>query len=214
MNIDRNLLKNHDTPESQRRTADPSPETRVTINISMPKLKRPSIPKWPWRKLAVYTGVVVGMIVLGLIIHAAVTAVIDYRRENAAKNRIDMIEQRQAPTFKPLVPKDKASAVTKTAAYDAKRDSYSYNDTFKGVGVVVSQQRLPKSADATTVAKIAKSMNATTPIIAGGSTAYLASDAAGAQTVVMSSGSVLVFIQSSFAHSVDDWKGYLDTLQS
>lgn len=192
-----------------------APQTNVNISIALPKLKKPTLPKLPYKKIAIWTGVVVTVLVISLVAHKVIVSVMDHRKEVQAAHALSLAKSVAKPTFTPLLPKGKSQDIGKTASFDGSRDTYSYGDTFNGTPLIVSQQPLPANFDSAqaAVTKIAKSLNATTPIISKVGTAYLSTDSkSGAQTIVFSNNGVLVFVQSSFNHAASDWKYYLDSL--
>lgn len=124
------------------------------------------------------------------------------------------------PTFKPLAPQSSATAATSgtpQVAYDSARNTYSFTDVLKQKPIVVSQQPIPsKFSDANTaVSKIAIAMGAKESVDTAIGTAYVLTDTkANAQTIVFTKNNLLVFIQSPFTHPNEDWKHYIEALNT
>ncbi len=124
------------------------------------------------------------------------------------------------PTFQPLAPVDSTNNGihgTPQVAYDGKRNTYSFTDTLAGQAIVVSQQPIPATyktaVDA--VSKIAVSLKASQTLATSSGAAFIANDAkSNAQTIVFSKNNLLVFVQSPFAHTSDQWQAYINGLQT
>lgn len=122
-------------------------------------------------------------------------------------------------TFTPVVPRNKPDLATPQAgksAYDSKKNVFSYTDTLKGTGLVVSEQPLPKqfkSGDEAVVS-ITKNLNANEAIKTATGKGSIATDAKSqAQTVVYTSDNLLIFVQSPFVHPLSEWQLYLASLK-
>jgi hypothetical protein len=203
-----------------------APKTNVTINIHVPKLRlpsnkirlpksRPRLPDLPYklivkRLVPVAVVVVCAFIVYGVISH--IQGKSGRQAEAAPSGAVAT-----APSFKPAVPKDRPelanAANNSKAAFDGNRDVYSFQDTLLGTTLIVSEQPLPAkfSSAEQAVSQIAGAMGAKEPI--PGRNALMKTEAKnGSQTIVTSVKGLLVFIQSPFRHSAEDWKNYLGTL--
>lgn len=212
------------TPRPQQATASTQPQppvtaapsTNVSINISLPKFKKPQLPKLPYKKIAIYAAAALAIFALGIAIKTGVQA---YQKSHKVQEAASALQaasggqpDRQAPSFAPLTP---AGQSPKTNSYDAAKDSYNYVDQIKGTQLLVSQQTLPAkfSASPAQLADFAKSLKASATLPVNKGTAYLATDAkSGQQMVIMASDNVLLFAQSAFQHSTADWANYLNTL--
>lgn len=123
------------------------------------------------------------------------------------------------PTFKPVTPVNKTELANGEAgktSYDTKHSVFSYADTVKGNAVTVSQQPLPTSFSSPekAITTIAKSLNATQPIVTNRGTGYVFTDPKShAQTVVYSFNNLLIYINSPFTQQASDWKSYLENLK-
>lgn len=203
------------TPVQNPDSAPAAKTTNVNINISLPQLKKPKLPDWPYKKILIIAAAAVVIFALGLAIK---TGIQTYLRSHKAQEAASALQaapvaaKKLNPSFKPLVP---AGAQPQTAAYDGAKDSYSYQDQIKGMQLMVSQQTLPAkfSASPAQLAAFAKSLQAQAAVSVSDGTAYLATDAkTGGQTVVMASRGVLLFAQSPFKHSDSEWASYLNGL--
>lgn len=126
-----------------------------------------------------------------------------------AEDGIDL----KTPAFKPLIPADKKNIRQK---YDPQRRVISYNDELAGTKIVVSQQALPeafKLDPEITVEEMAKKFNATTPIKAGGITAYAGKSADGPQSIVFHASGKLVFIYAPQEMAQEHIITYIKLLQ-
>lgn len=93
---------------------------------------------------------------------------------------------------------------------------FAYLDTIDGVPVSVSQQPLPRSFESDTnnqVAELAKKFNATDTINAGGATAYVGTSSKGPQSVIFTSGDLLILIKSEKKISDASWAKYAESLK-
>lgn len=197
--------------------------TNVSINISLPKLHRPKLPplpKLPYKKIAIITGIVVAVAIIGLVARHFIDQSLTRHRESQAAHQAAAATTPtlSKPNFIPVVPQSEASlaSVGPKSAYDGTRNTYSYSDTFQGTSLTVSQQPVPASFKSATAAitTVAKSLGAATPVLANNGTGYLATDTkSGSQTVVFALNDVLIFVQSPFKHSAADWASYLGTLK-
>ncbi len=122
------------------------------------------------------------------------------------------------PSFTPVVPGAKASLGTPDnvhSRYDATKKSYSFLDTLDGKQITVSQQQLPANGTTAsdTVAKVAKSLNATTQFKTGYGTVYaFTSQKYGYQSLVFSIRDLLMFANSPSAISNSKWIDYINAL--
>ncbi len=190
--------------------------TNVNISISLPQLKKPKLPDWPYKKILVIAAAAAVVFALGLAVKTGVQSYLKSHKAQEAASALQAAptaaKAKLNPSFKPLVP---AGAQPQSATYDGQKDSYSYQDQIKGMQLMVSQQTLPAkfSASPAQLAAFAKSLQAQAAVSVNSGTAYLATDAkTGGQTVVMASRGVLLFAQSPFKHSDTEWASYLNNL--
>ncbi len=197
-------------PEAKKPMSDSN--TNVTININLPKIPKPRLPKLPWRRIITWAIIGIILVVISIVLRYGIGYIVEQRRIEKIRNEPAVIEK-TTPSFAPVVPKTNPGVV-QTAAYDGKRDTYSYSDKLKGTELVVSQQPLPSGASGKVLLdKVAKSIDATTPLLLSSGTAFMASNqSTGSQTIVMSTATTLVFVQSPFKHSSEEWISYLNNL--
>jgi hypothetical protein len=187
----------------------------------MPKLpkSKPKLPAWPYRRLAIRVGLIVVLLAASLGVYKLISGVLEAKPKLATGSHQSGAATSVKPPFTPVAPKDKpelAQGGSDKTAYDGNRDVYSYTDSLLGTSLTVSQQvRPPNFASAQqAVSQVAKSAGAREPIQFKDGTAYLSTDAkTGAQTIIASVKELLIFIQSPYRHSAQDWQAYLDSLQ-
>jgi hypothetical protein len=201
----------------------------VTININFPKLHlplsrlkklpkiKPRLPTWRYKLILKRLAGIGVVLACGLIVYGVVSHI---ESKSGKKVTADSSTAKAAvPSFTTAVPKNRPelanAANNPKAAYDSNKGVYSFQDTLLGTTLIVSEQALPAnfSSAEQAVAQIAKSAGARDVINTGGVPAYMKTEASnGSQTIVTSVKGLLIFIQSPFRHSADDWKIYLQTL--
>ncbi len=202
-------------------SADP---TTIAVHISLPKLRRPHLPSLQYKRIAIWAAI--ACVVLGLIAGGVVVAGhFIHKSPQAASlsgNAAAIGRSLAKPTYAPVVPVSKpslaVSSTTSGAAFDGTKNAYSYNDTFMGTGLTVSEQPMPSKGYPSTQAaidKIAQNIGARTPVkVPNGTTGYLSNDVkSGNNIVVFTLNDLLVFIQSPFTHSASDWQLYIASLK-
>lgn len=94
---------------------------------------------------------------------------------------------------------------------------YSYNDELDGIGIEVTQQRVPesiKSSLAIELEKIAKNFQATIMMQVDENTVYSGiNEKSGTQTIITAKKDVLIFIKASTKIKEDSWVGYIAGLK-
>ncbi len=163
--------------------------------------------------------------VLVLIVGSSITEVVrhNHRRTEALKvaHRAGQNLTRVAtkPSFMPAVPVGKDYLATpdgKQSRYDGTHDTYSFADTLEGDHITVSEQPAPKkfaSGQDAVDSIAALSFKSAKRVSVGVTTAYIASfDKSEAQTAITTVNGLLVFVQSSAAHTASIWATYLATL--
>jgi hypothetical protein len=198
----------------------PAGDTSISINITLPKLHRPTLPRLPYKRIGL---VIVAVAILGTAgwvgYHFVKQAQLHRKQEEAAHAAaLINLPTFSKPNFTPVTPASKPNlaAAGQQAAFDGSKDTYSYVDNFNGTQLTVSQQPLPAAfkTPQQAVTAIAKSLGALTPIITNSGTAYMNTDSrSNYQTIVYSTGGLLIFIQSPFTHAVSDWTNYLNGLK-
>lgn len=92
---------------------------------------------------------------------------------------------------------------------------FAFVDTIDGTPVSVSQQPLPSSlkGGSDQIADLAKKFNATTPLEAGDTKAYLGSSVKGPQSVILTKKNLLILIKSQQEIPVASWVRYIEALK-
>jgi|GEM_PF-5424630 len=123
------------------------------------------------------------------------------------------------PKFNPAVPESKpqlATVHTGTSSFEPKHNVYSYSDSLRNNGIIVSEQPIPSnfSSNEQALTTVAKSLNATQSVTVGSTKAMIATNSkSNSQTVVYVYQDLLIFIQSPFTHTSPDWQAYLSSLK-
>jgi hypothetical protein len=154
---------------------------------------------------------------LALLAIAAAGAVFYYYPFNAgSKEPVETAAAatRTAPDYKPLVPSaEKATA----SSYDSKRNMVSYNVTFSGARMTVSQQGLPANftTDPSAIMKAADSIKATQQIETNRGMLFIAThEEAGDQLALIADKDVLIFIHADKKVEDATWKSFIDLLEA
>jgi hypothetical protein len=195
-------------------------DTNISININLPKIHRPHLPKLPYKRISAVIIIALLCIAGGWLgYHYINQARLNHRIEEAAHAAADAdIPKLTKPNFTPLVPSNQPnfSSVGQEAAFDATKDVYSYQDSLDGTQFTLSQQPVPAnfSSAKDAVQSVAKSLSASTALITKTGTAYLATDSqSNSQIIVYTVDDLLIFIQSPFTHPGSDWVNFLNTLK-
>jgi hypothetical protein len=196
--------------------------TNISIQISLPKLHKPELPALPYKRIARWAIIVA--VALTVVIGGLATAkhFIHHAPQAAATAGGYQALAAAAltkPSFAPIAPSTKPSLAevgNQGTSFDGTRDSYSYSDTIENVPLIVSQQPLPSkfSNAAKAVSTAAQAIGARQTITTKSTVAYMATSSKTTnQSLVFSLKGLLIFIQSDFPHSADDWKNYINSLQ-
>lgn len=138
---------------------------------------------------------------------------------NAASHETVKNSYQPSPTlnFTPLVPAQEPQlAQLGSKAYDNAHGAYTFDDTYLGEPVRVSEELIPPGFNATTSVKDATDsvMRAAQPFAAPSGTGYVGSSTTtGAQVVVAAQKGILIFVQTQYQHPGYAWKLYLNSLQ-
>ncbi|HSX33891.1 MAG TPA: hypothetical protein VLF91_06165 [Candidatus Saccharimonadales bacterium] len=206
----------------------------VEIKISMPAL--PKLPKLPRDNLFMRLRAVPGKVWLwiGLAVaiffvlptavhistshpapnHTANTTTIKGKATHAATGPV-----KGTPSYATVLPAGKS--ITSLGGWSrisppGRDPVYAYADSIGGVRIDVSEQPLPanfKSDTATQVANLAQNFNASEKLTVGGTTVYLGTSIQGPQSVILAKQSLLILIKSASTLTVDQWTGYINSLQ-
>lgn len=93
---------------------------------------------------------------------------------------------------------------------------YAFTDTLEGVSISVSEQPLPESSRgnaSSSLADIAKNLNATTKLDGGDTEIYIGNNSQGPQSVVFTKNYLLILIKSQNKISDTAWIQYINTLR-
>jgi len=209
----------HKAPVSHTNHDSVAPgDTNIAININLPKIHRPHLPKLPYK--------MIGFVLLGLLIFVLVLwgGYHLFHGSNQKQGKQTAYIRPAAthityskPDFSPVAPASEATLLNPGhgAIFDGVKDTYSYEDKLDNVEIIVSEQPIPSNFSSAKVAllSIAKSINAATLLVTKSSTGYLATDTvSNQQTVVYTLDNLLIFIQSPFTHPTSAWIGYLNSL--
>lgn len=207
---------NSATTPSQPKKDQNSTVHSVSINIALPKLKKPTLPKKlpklpknvTYKQLAISSSVLATVLVVGVI------ALFAHGGKSDTGNKGVLSASDQKPNFATLTPSDTAKASLQK--YDSRRKVATFTDSIGGVDITVSQQPLPdafkKDTDAQ-VKKLAEGFSANEVLSTANPTAYLGTDVKGPQTVIFSKNGLLVFILSTKEIDKHDWAEYITNLK-
>jgi hypothetical protein len=177
------------------------------------------------RRLLIGASAVAILLVAGLIgmqlQHAAHTKSAELAAQ-LITDKANNVAVNSQPTFTPVQSSQAltpaAGAATKQqTSYDGSKNTYSFTDTVGGKSILVSQQPVPnKFKNATeAVMTVAQSLGANESTSTDDGTAYIASDSkSNSQTVVFTKNNLLLFIQSPFKHTGNEWSSYINSLKS
>lgn len=197
---------------------DKGGETRaISIHISVPKFKKPILPKklpkgLTYKKLGFVAGAFIVVVVVGVIatqIHSS--------KGNESGQTGVLGAKDERPNFDYLLPNGKVSDTTgNTGSFNKESKTVSYADSIGGVKIVIHQTPLADELKNDTEAKVKEiaEKNAFSKTLATANpTAYLGTSARGQQTVMFSKKSLLVFIQSEEGIDEHDWAEYITNLK-
>lgn len=203
-------------PASARKIADPA---AVSINITIPKFKKPSVSALrkrlpaniPYKKVGLSAGSLVFVLGIGLV----AINVRHHKAGHSTDGKGVLSASDQKPPFPSLTPSgDSASPTDKK--YDPMKKVVSYTDTIGGVKITVSQQQLPggfQDNPQEKVKKLAEDFSATDVLSTANPTAYLGTSAKGPQTVIFTKNGLLIFMQSATKIDNHDWASYITSMK-
>lgn len=154
------------------------------------------------KKTALFT--VIGCLAVGVIGWGIVSS-----SSNAATKK---------PTYQTVLPKGKTINELggwKRVSPPNDQPVFAFTDAIDGVPVSVTEQPLPQSFKANAdsqVAELAKKFNATDKIDASGTDVYVGTSAKGPQSVIFTSGDLLILIKSEKKVSNASWAKYAASL--
>lgn len=198
-------------------------QTTFALHITVPKLS------WKWFRLPHYTRPSVAqvrywgvftVVVIGIGIGAR--GLVEWRTLGAGdigagNPAVQGAGTGKAPSFSPVFPSSRKEALAKTKhTYDSGRQLYSYQDSFEGAAITVSQQPLPTDIkkNPATLKDIAAKIGATEKVDTAFGSAYIAtSPNKSSQRVVAVYRDLLLFVETVKAYDAETWKFYLESLR-
>lgn len=194
-----------------------SPATAITINIGLPKLRKPIFPKIikSNAKPIIYTGG--GLVITGVLVGSLVLFRKNTISSTDTSDSTGVLSEKNAkPEFAYTVPDGEEKRIDGAVRYDAEKKVVNYKDSIGGVPIVISQQPLPtgfKEGTQDKVKKLAEEFAATEELVTANPTAYLGTSAKGPQTVIFAKNNLLIFIQSTKEIDKADWAQYITALK-
>jgi hypothetical protein len=188
----------------------------VSINISLPKFKKPTVPKnlpklpknLTYKQLGIGAGSLAVVLVIGVV-----ALNIKNKDHNTGEKGVLSAADQQA-NFDTLTPESSTKASDKR--YNTERKVVSFTDTIGGIDITISQQQLPDGFKDNTqeqVKKLAESFSANEVLSTANPTSYLGTSIKGPQTVIFTKNGLLVFIQSTKKIDNHDWAEYITNLK-
>lgn len=176
----------------------------IAIHIELPKFRLPSV-HIPWKRVLRWGALAAA--IMAIVIGTPILI----RHQTAEQKKNTAAIASSKPAYAPLQPEGQASG----ARYDSKRQLYTYNDTYKGLTISVSQQPLPEKlrGDVLKVKQLAETLGTVESFETTNGTAYIATDEnSGTQRVVVTHRQLLIFLQSNGTLSPVDWVSYVQNL--
>lgn len=197
----------------------PQNPAAVSINITIPKFKTPSIKKMaaklPKNLNYKQLGIGAGSLILAVSIGFGAYHLRGSNKPGTKGDKGVLSAHDQKPTFGTLTPSSDGT-VAADKKYDPQKKVVSYTDAIGGVTITVSQQQLPggfQDNPQEKVKKLAEDFSATEVLSTANPTAYLGTSAKGPQTVIFTKNGLLVFIQSANKIDTHDWAEYITNLK-
>jgi hypothetical protein len=193
----------------------------IAISLTIPKLKKPKIPKKHAKKaaralksapkwayaVAVLVALPAFLITLGVINHKPATK----KPSVQGESKVAIAD------FQTVTPDgDITNTTSQKVTYDPGKKVASFTDKINGYEVTVSMQKLPdtfKPNIADNVKKVADQFSATTVLAVDNGSAYLGTSAKGPQSVVGYRGDLLVFMKSDTKIDAKAWAEYFNSLK-
>ncbi len=188
-------------------TKDEEADRSIAININVPEVHLPRI-TFRW----VYMRWVLAAVI---IICALLGGRLWLGHNNAISQEMKQKQTQAKPSFAPLKPAGNEDQVNKNAAYNPQKQIYTFQDSYKGVSMVVSEQAIPVAVkdNPDTIKKAAASIGATDSFDTINGTVYIATaDKGGAQRLVLIHRQLLIFISSDGTLDNPTWAEYVQAL--
>lgn len=199
-------------------TRTSSPHAGISITVQIPPLRRPrlkakseakNLPELSRNRLLLRAAALPALLIVGSLVFYGVQAGPQKKTPTAPVATV-----RTQPDYKPLLPSAEKASTTK---YDAKRNLVTYNTTFSGARITVSQQPLPANFanDPAALQKAADTIKATQQIDTDKGPLLVATNPdTNDQFALYAAPKVLVFIHC--AGKLDDasWKAFIELLEA
>lgn len=199
-------------------TRTSSPHQGISITVQIPPLRRPRTSKKPGAgdlpelsrgRLIIRALALPMLLIVGSLVFFG-TQVGPQKKAPSAP----VATVRTGPDYKPLLPSAEKASTTK---YDAKRNLVTYNTTFSGARITVSQQPLPANfaKDPAALQKAADSIKASRQIdTAKGPLLVATNEDTNEQLALYATSKVLVFIHCAGKLDEASWKSFIELLEA
>lgn len=198
-------------------TRTTSPHAGISITVQIPPLRRPKTSAGAKDRMAQpKRGLLLRALVLPafLLAGSALFYNVQTNPDQKAPAKPVVVVERTQPDYRPLLPSAEKASTTK---YDARRNLVTYNTTFSGARITVSQQPLPANfaKDPEALTKAADSIKATEQIETAKGMLWLATNQeAGNQLALFADDQVLVFVHSESKMDEASWKSFIELLKA
>jgi hypothetical protein len=191
----------------------------VSINISFPKFKKPTVPKnlpklpknLSYKQLGIGSGALVAALLIGVV------AVNLHRGSNNKPDSTGVLSASdQKPSFPTIAPTGNSAGKASAMKYNAEHKIVTFVDSIGGVDINVTEQALPDNFKDNTddkVKKLAEGFSANEVLSTANPTAYLGTSVEGPQSVIFHKNGLLIFIKSKNKIDNHDWAEYITNLK-
>jgi hypothetical protein len=191
----------------------------VSINIAIPKFKKPSLPKnlpnlpknLTYKQLGIGSGALLVVLVIGVI---ALNS--HHGNKNKPGSTGVLSASDQKPSFQTLSPTGITAGKASPQKYNAEHKIVTFVDSIGGVDINITEQALPDDFKDNTddkVKKLAQSFSANEVLSTANPTAYLGTSVQGPQSVIFHKNGLLIFIKSTKKIDNHDWAEYITNLK-
>jgi hypothetical protein len=208
---------------AKKKVANPqvvrSAPKEIELKISLPKFKRPKLPKV---HLSKKTFLISGSVVtVALIAFGVYSLFLKHTTPNqvATTEVLSSAAVVQEPSYKTILPTGKTiqdlGGWGRVSPPD-KDPVFAYADKIDGVQASITEQPLPDAFKSNTdaeVAKLAKQFSATDKVISGAVIIYLGTSVKGPQSAILTKGDLLILIKSNAKIANQKWADYVATLK-
>ncbi len=199
------------TPKAKSSATKKAPKI-VSIELKLPKIKRPKLPPMPkltsWAKRVKQVKLarlprrrilVAAAVLVVILLGFAVFMSLNNKNEGTVSSTVTDVKP-ATPTFDTVLPQTAEQSKPATG-FDPEKGVASYGDKIAGINVTVSQQPLPvsfKQDPDGEILKLATNLKATKLIEAPGIKAYTGTSSQdGTQTVIFAKKDLLIFIRAT-----------------